>query len=751
MKMARLEFDGFRCFRKKRALPLKGGRSLCLQAENGRGKTSIADALEFWSTGDVAWTHRDGVGLEALVHLDCHEAAVEIQVDGVGVASRRLHGNSSGPLEAGAGPLAVNFSGERLPVLGHRTMAQFVDKTANDKRSELLEALGLNDLGAFRAGVRSVKSQLKRRAKEMSERQKAAEQALNAQLGEEKLDDTLARLSASAGLDSRLSDGDDLIAWKPPAVQTQAPSSPLSRSEELARAREELSQASTDLWTAAIEDKAAAEQRGLSTLLEAGSQVMATSDEDRCPLCLTAQDRQALIDRISERAAELAATDEKFGKAEQQLTAHAEAARRLVRALEGVLSNEAPMEVDLAQPLEASLTELKGYLERLTEARAQRRPPGNVPLPSAQVVAKAHKVALSTPAAVGPALVELSTLKGMLVELRDSRAAAAQADRREAAANAAAQLTDEAVERAIQAELDRINEPLASYYAQLVGQPVYTDLRLVYTEARAGGIEFKFKWDGRHDVRPPQKVMSESELNALGLALFLARLKTDPPSWRTMVLDDVVASFDAVHRTRLIRLLVTEFGDWQVILLTHDSQLSRTVAVEAPQWQVEKVTAWTPSEGPTFGPGNTRARLRERLDSGEPAEELGGLARQAMEEALERPVGKMGLKIRHDPTNGYAADEYRRALVGGLSEGGFPRADDEILVRLRTDGSITNRACHYSDCEPGITEQDLRILLEDLDALDQLFHCDTCGKKAWEVPHQGSTRCQCECGELTCA
>lgn len=92
-----------------------------------------------------------------------------------------------------------------------------------------------------------------------------------------------------------------------------------------------------------------------------------------------------------------------------------------------------------------------------------------------------------------------------------------------------------------------------------------------------------------------------------------------------------------------------------------------------------------------------------------------------------------------------------RALVDGLSDGGFPRADDEILVRLRTDGSATNRACHYSEREPGITEQDLRILLEDIEVLDQLFLCEKCEKKVWQVPRQGSERCQCECGELTCA
>jgi len=116
-----------------------------------------------------------------------------------------------------------------------------------------------------------------------------------------------------------------------------------------------------------------------------------------------------------------------------------------------------------------------------------------------------------------------------------------------------------------------------------------------------------------------------------------------------------------------------EAADWQVILLTHDPQLSRAARTEAPDWLDEKVTAWTPRSGPSFGPGEMRTRLKERLDAGEPAEELGGMARLAIEEALERPIQKMGLKIRYDRDNGYPADEYRRALIDGLKAGKFPR------------------------------------------------------------------------------
>jgi recombinational DNA repair ATPase RecF len=752
VKITRLELEGFRCFREKKPLLLKDGRSLCLLGENGRGKSSIADALEFWSTGDVAWTHRDGVGLSALIHLEHTTAKVEVRIDGIGVASRTLKDRKAGNLEVGSGPLAADFEAERIPMLGHRTMAQFVDKTANDKRTELLEALGLEALGAFRSGISSVKRKLVRLSKEAQERFQSADSTLQTKLNDKTLETALSELSSTAQLKTKLTNEDDLIAWKPPPMSSPLPNSPLALIEELYKAREELAESSTRFWSEAVSDHATAAERSLSALLEAGRSVLAKSDDDRCPLCLVEQDRAALLKQIEERAVQLAAADEKFRIAVAELDKHEAAVNRLVRAVDALLGANMTVDDNFTTELRDAANELGVYKASLTKARADRSALPNTPiLPSSDTISKLRESVLTTPSEVGPALIELSELKGLVASLKDARQNAIEVEQKTNAATAAEKISDKTVEKAIQAALDRINEPLAKYYGLLVNQPMYGDVGLTYTQGRVGGIDFQFRWNEKKDVRPAQRVMSESELNALGLALFLARLRVEPPSWRTMVLDDVVASFDVVHRTRLLRLLVTEFADWQVILLTHDPQLSRAARTEAPNWLDEKVTAWTPQSGPSFGPGEMRARLKERLDAGEPAEELGGMARLAIEEAMERPIQKMGLKIRYDRDNVYTADEYRRALIDGLRVGKFPRADAEILKRLATDGSVSSRACHFRDHEPGVTEQDLRVLLDDLADLDRLFECQACNKKVWEVIHQGSTRCQCICGELSCA
>jgi hypothetical protein len=422
---------------------------------------------------------------------------------------------------------------------------------------------------------------------------------------------------------------------------------------------------------------------------------------------------------------------------------------RLERALRAVVEDERTGDwADLGTGRQV-LAELRTALRDVRAARAARATiPSEAPtLPDAAVASLRGVTGASADA--GAALLELARLRTLAATHRVARERHALAQRMAVAAERAAEIAEHRVEQAIDSALNDLNSTIGDFYTRLIGSSPYGDVKLRYQHRRAGGVDFSFVWDGTGTVvSPPQRIMSESQLGALGLAVFLARLKVRPPQWRTMALDDVVASFDVVHRTRLVRLLDTEFSEWQVILCTHDHQLSRVISEETHGWCQVKVASWSPSDGTTFGEADPRKRLRELLDAGRAADELGGLARVAMEQALERPVRKMGLRIRHDPSNRYSADEYRRALLEGLRDGDYVHADHQILKRLATDGSVTNRACHFKAHEPGVTDADLRLLLEDLDDLDALFHCGRCDSPAWDEVSAHGGRCRCRCGDL---
>lgn len=80
----------------------------------------------------------------------------------------------------------------------------------------------------------------------------------------------------------------------------------------------------------------------------------------------------------------------------------------------------------------------------------------------------------------------------------------------------------------------------------------------------------------KNDPQPLKELvgfLNEARITAVALSLYLAAISLAAPSSgfpQLLVLDDVLISLDMSHRRPLLELLQEEFGDWQVLLLTHD-------------------------------------------------------------------------------------------------------------------------------------------------------------------------------------
>ena len=136
------------------------------------------------------------------------------------------------------------------------------------------------------------------------------------------------------------------------------------------------------------------------------------------------------------------------------------------------------------------------------------------------------------------------------------------------------------------------------------------DIRLTVLEE---GVEFDYGFHGKR-AYPPLKYLSESHLNSLGIAAFLASVKLFNKINGFFVLDDIVTSFDANHRIRLSHLLRTEFSKWQIILLTHEPFWFELIKKEmAPNgWLFSELEA-APTVGTTLK--SSSKDLREHITS----------------------------------------------------------------------------------------------------------------------------------------
>ena len=119
---------------------------------------------------------------------------------------------------------------------------------------------------------------------------------------------------------------------------------------------------------------------------------------------------------------------------------------------------------------------------------------------------------------------------------------------------------------ALQNVLDALSKDISRFYLIMHPAEQVDSIKLTILE---GGIEFEYGFYGKR-VYPPLKYLSESHMNSLGIAAFLASAKLFNKTTNFLVLDDIVSSFDSNHRLRLVQLLHDEFADRQILLLTHD-------------------------------------------------------------------------------------------------------------------------------------------------------------------------------------
>jgi ATPase subunit of ABC transporter with duplicated ATPase domains len=344
---------------------------------------------------------------------------------------------------------------------------------------------------------------------------------------------------------------------------------------------------------------------------------------------------------------------------------------------------------------------------------------------------------------------QLAMLTVICEHIRAWRAAESELARAQRGLDVAERLYDayqERQKRQLEEMLGSISRRVADIYGELhPGE----DLSGITVEPwTAKGLELAVEFHGSKQ-RPPHGVLSESHLNSLAIALFLAMAQTFNRRLRFLVLDDVINSFDLEHRGELATLLAERFDDWQLVVLTHDRQFFEHLARRAPSWRRLELTSWSYEQGPrttSYRSSGILAEAQERLAQGD----LNGAAtkaRRALEELLQetcealaaalpfrrgtrndqREIGELMKGVRR------AMKEHARGMLDGL---------EPLLKHLEADVQVTlNVEAHASRGRSATAE--VESSLRRLEQLDRFWSCAACGTRVWYKGTPESSRCKC--------
>lgn len=585
---------GFRGIGPEASLRLDPGPGLTLVVgRNGSGKSSFAEAAELALTGDTRrWAGRASVWREGWRNLhDGNTSRVEVELtatapDGALTIAREwpegadLTGGTWTQSRKAGDP--TEFRVERWsralelyrPFLSYSELGALVDGRPSDLFDALHRLLGLDDLTAAQERTRMRRLELERAARQSRDERNELLVALDSVADDRAA--RVAQLLRAADPDLAAIGGEVSGARHDPAGTAALQSMlrlrlPDAESvAEAAGAVEAGARRLSELTTGDTE----AELRVLELLTRARTHALAAGT-CACPVCgagaLDAQwlhETDTQIARLTERAAAVTA-------AREALLAAAERARALVLPV--------PAELDPPPPQAPNVD--TGPARRAWSAwamLAQAEP--DVEFPARLRSAHADLARLLA-ALRGSARKELDRLDAVWVPLVPRIAAWLQGARTVAAAESELHIvrrTEDWLKSAAAGLREERMAPLAEHARGIwrgLRQQSNVDLGVIRLQGNAGASR-KVLLDVTVDEAGSNAlgVMSQGELHALGLALFLPRATVPESPFGFVVIDDPVQAMDPAKVDGLARVLAAAARSGrQVVVFTHDERLAEAV------------------------------------------------------------------------------------------------------------------------------------------------------------------------------
>jgi recombinational DNA repair ATPase RecF len=580
---------GFRGIGPEVALELPPGPGLTLVVgRNGSGKSSFAEAAELALTGaNARWERRSKVWRDGWRNL--HEpgaalVAAEFVVDGQRgstVVERRWTADAA--LDEAAvsvrtpvGAASLDGLGWRdglalyRPFLPYSELGAMVDEGPTSLHDALAAVLGLEEMSAGTKRLRDARLTRERAWKALATEGRALADELD-----HLPDDRAGR--AAAQLRRRAPDLPALAELAAGAGETDAT---IDRLRELAslrgpdldavrRVAGQLDDALADAADHAGTD--AARDLEVADLLRAARRVHEAHGDDDCPVCGAGTLDAAWAAGAGRREEQLRTSAERVQRARTALTAAERALRELVGPAPGLVTRGGVVGVEVAGLLRAY---------EAWEAVPRHRVPRQ--RPSALLTA-ADDLAAATTAVREEAATLLREREDVWRPFAVRLASWLERAERAHAELAPCTGLKEA-ERRLGEVLDELRTerwaPIAAQARAIWGALRQRSNVSVEEVALAGTgirrrVEVRVTVDGVEGAA--LGVMSQGELHALALSLFLPRATLPESPFRFVVLDDPVQSMDPARVDGLARVLDAVAAERQVVVFTHDDRLPEAV------------------------------------------------------------------------------------------------------------------------------------------------------------------------------
>jgi hypothetical protein len=575
-----------------------------IYGENGSGKTTISDALEFLfngTAGSLEEKSLDGKGrIPALVNAQRNKKDFCVQwedgdgtvVARIGTTKRQIVGTPAGKLYTLSRKNITKLI-EETPTKRFERIQEFVNVPALDREVGELRNLVLHQKQLQESQVRRAQQveidldQLHQRATQDQSPPPKLEVWIKSILFESD-ETTREQLGIFENLHHEITRlRCDFVPLKNAYTTLD------KRREELSATQKELARLvadSTDDFVDALDT------------LEQAKMLFERSRRGGCPICDTVLTHNELAEKVSAKLTRLKSLSTQSGKIKEADAAFRNAVSALETLQQGFfsiihklrLAHQAAMEegsgkvpplVDsLLQPTEAIQLSAE-WFRTLAGVASNLKPLGEYVEAQRTLLQRQQEIQIQ--------------LRAILASKNDTRIEHSEIGRMiQKAEQIAKILRDQRIKHANDT-LASISEDFSKLYHSIHPGEQIEDIRLYLHPTQKNAARFDGTLFGNEQMTPVA-YLSESHLDTLGLCLFLALQKKESPKNTIVYIDDAIASVDEAHMERLYELLVTEAKHFRHVIITSHYQplrfkfrwglLTRAMVdfIELGQWTLDR-------------------------------------------------------------------------------------------------------------------------------------------------------------------
>jgi len=777
-KINTLSVKGFRGVKKELSLELNS-KSVLLFGDSGTGKSSITDAIEWFYKDSVKHLSSEEIkGVTALRNIfiaDAEKCSVEINFTdssldyqkSIILKKSNLEVETSNNTDAFR-KYAENSKNENL-ILRYGDLTGFVLATKKEKLDSLSEIIGFSEIlnvrGVLKKAVGDIKRSLQSRNydDEINRRQNQIMALLKESVvSDEQYIDKINEIIEPLGLGKNvadLKDIDDLLSLfkksDDSAVIEQRAyySDVISKLNDLPNRLDNLLglyDSYYKLFHNIVQNIETLKKITLDILWREGLNVLTGSiieKKDECPLCLQEKNREELIKEIKLRLIPLIAIKDEINRL-------GEAKKDVQNILNEIEKITVGIQYNKCFDLEENIT-IKDFVKCVKDYISLVSQELSIDILKVQTVKTKDeimfdRVKLNETSEFCRKRNEFlaSQIKGnKILEVQDKIILSRQAyfdikklkkekeilEKQKTSLgtiyNAFVQKQKEELEAFISSYSKEINE----YYQYMhPGEKVENiEIKTIEKDDELTGITIEFKFFNKI-TSPPQKYLSESHLNSLEIAFFLASVKAFNKKNQFFILDDIISSFDSNHRKRLGDLLLEKFSNYQVFILTHERNwfdYMKNIVKGKADWIVSVIN-WNESKGTHLD--ETLVDLKRIIEQNLADNDktgLGNLMRKYLEGLLKEisEEAEVNVKYRSNELN---EDRMSNELLSNLKSkiNKQPSKDifEPIINKVMSSIFVVNRDSHDSSFDPSIG--DCRAFWQDVVTLEKLFYCENCNK-----------------------